>query len=373
MRTSQKKALLIISILALFSILNFFIPYVFTGGKYLILLGAILGILYYLIGVDFSRKSNDTKVLRNILIYVISYYILIYLSGLFIGFVRTIYNYTLSNFTVNIIPSILSIIAVEIIRGELIYKTNKDKLIVFLSCIVFILFEVSISFNAYDLSVQSDIYEFFGLLIVPSIAKNILMAIVHSRTDKYPGIIYRLSMETLTYLILIQPNTGPYLKSVVLILLPVLIGMMVINMDRKVQNSPGTEKKGKKTYFILITLLLLIVLVNSGLLKYQSLVIGSNSMKDYMEKGDVVLIVQTNDPKQLNKGDILAFHYDNKVVVHRIILKLNREGEIYYRTKGDNNEKEDAVYITRSMVKGKVLFRVKYIGLPSVWLSELFN
>ena len=84
------------------------------------------------------------------------------------------------------------------------------------------------------------------------------MTIVHSRTDKYPGIIYRLSMETLTYLILIQPNTGPYLKSVVLILLPVLIGMMVINMDKKVQNSPGSEKSGKKTYFILVALPLVI-------------------------------------------------------------------------------------------------------------------
>ena len=67
MKTSQKKALLIIGIMTLFSILNFFIPSVFNGGKYLILLGAVLGVLYYLLGVDFSRKSNDLKILRNIL------------------------------------------------------------------------------------------------------------------------------------------------------------------------------------------------------------------------------------------------------------------------------------------------------------------
>lgn len=373
MKTSQKKALLILGIVTLFSILNFFIPSVFAGGKYLILLGAVLGILYYLLGVNFARKSNDMLIIRNILIYVVTYYLVIYLSGLFIGFVRTIYNYSFSHFTINVMPSILSIIAIEIIRGEIIFKTNKSKLIIVLSCIIFILFDISIYFTAYDLSYQENIYQFFGLLIVPSIATNILMAIIHTRTDKYPPIIYRLSIETVSFLLLIEPNTGPYIKSVLLILLPILVGLMLINMDKKVQNSPGKDKKSKRVYIVLIVLLLLLVLVNSGLLKYQTLVIGSNSMKDYMEKGDVILIEQTNDPKKIEKGDIIAFNYDNKVVVHRVVLKENRDGEFYYRTKGDNNEKEDAIYISKGMIKGKVLGRFKFIGLPSVWLSELFK
>ena len=57
--------------MTLFSILNFFIPSVFAGGKYLILLGAILGVLYYLMGVNFSRKSNDiiVKTKKGILEY----------------------------------------------------------------------------------------------------------------------------------------------------------------------------------------------------------------------------------------------------------------------------------------------------------------
>ena len=373
MRTSQKKALLIICILTLFSVVNFFIPSVFLGGKYLILLGATLGVLYFLLGVDFSRKSNDFLVLRNILIYVITYYIVIYLSGLFLGFVRTIYGYTLSNFTINIIPSILTIVAVEIIRGELIYKTNKSKLIVILSCITFILFEVSVDFAAYDLTVKDNIYQFFGLLVAPSIAKNILLTIVHSRTDKYPAIIYRLTMETVGFFLLIEPNTGPYIKSVLLILLPILIGLMVLGMDKKVQSAPEKNKKNRRIQFVFIAVLLFMVLINSGLVKYQSLVIGSNSMKDYIEKGDVILIDQTDNPADFKVGDIMAFNYDNKIIVHRIVLKEQRDGRVYYKTKGDNNEHEDAIFISRSMVKGKVLGRVKFIGLPSVWLSELFK
>lgn len=373
MKTSQKKALLIIGIMTLFSVLNFFIPSVFIGGKYLILLGSVLGLLYYLFGVDFSRKSNDVLVLRNILIYVFTYYLVIYLSGLWLGFNRTIYSYSVSNLTINIIPSMLCIIAVEIIRGELIYKTNKDKLTIILSCLAFILFEVSVDFAAYNLSVQENLYQFFGILIIPSIAKNILMAIIHSRTDKYPAIIYRLLMETLTFLLLIEPSTGPYIKSVLLILLPVLIGIMIVNMDKKVQTSPEKSKKNRYTYMVLVFILLFMVLINSGFLKYQSMVIGSNSMKDYMEKGDVILIVHTNDPRDIKIGDIIAFSYDNRIVVHRVVVKENRGGEYYYQTKGDNNKDKDAIFISKGMIKGKVLGRVKFIGLPSVWLSELFK
>ena len=373
MRTSQKKALLIIFILTLFSVINFFIPSVFIGGKYLILLGATLGVLYILIGVDFSRKSNDLLIIRNILIYVLTYYLVIYLAGLFIGFNKAIYSYSISNLTINIIPSILTIIAVEIIRGELIYKTNKSKLIVVLSCLVFVLFDISIDFAAYDLTIQDNIYMFFGLLVLPSIAKNILMSIIHLKTDKIPSMVYRLLMETIVFLLPIEPSTGPYIKSVLLILLPILIGLMLLNTDKKVQTAPKTNKKNKRVTFILIAALIVIVLVNSGLVKYQSLVIGSNSMKDYIEKGDVILIEQTDDPSKFKIGDIMAFHYDNKIIVHRIIIKENRDGRIYYKTKGDNNEKEDAIFISRDMVKGKVLGRIKYIGLPSVWLSELFK
>ena len=373
MRTSQKKALIIIGIMTLFSILNFFIPSVFRGGKYLILLGTMLGVVYYLIGVGFSRKSNDLIVLRNILIYVITYYLIIYLSGLYLGFTKAIYSYSFTNLTVNILPSILTIIAVEIIRGELIYKTNNDKLIIILSCITFVLFEVSVDFIAYDLRIQDNLYQFIGLLILPSIAKNILMSIIHARTDKYPAMVYRFAMETMKFVLLIEPNTGPYIKSVLLIVLPILIGLMILNMDKKVKTGPSESRKSTRVYIILVAILLLIVLVNSGLIKYQSLVIGSNSMKNYLEKGDVIIIEQTKDHNKYKVGDVMAFNYDGKVIVHRIVLKEERDGVILYKTKGDNNNSEDAAFITANMIKGKVLGRIKFIGLPSVWLSELFK
>lgn len=373
MKTSNRKALIIIGIIALISVLNFFIPSIFSSGKYLILLGVVLGLLYYLMGINFSRKANDIKIIRNILIYVLGYYLVTYLLGLVTGFTKSVYSYKLSNVIYNMIPSMLSIIGVEIIRGELIQKTNKDKLVSILTCILFTVFEISISFTAYNLYVKDDIYQFFGLLVVTSITSNILMTIIHSRTDKFPAIIYRLLMETLPFLLLIGPDLGPYLKSVALIILPVLIGISLINMDKKTQSGPKKAKLSKRIYLVVVAILLVVVLLNSGLFTYQTLVIGSDSMKPFMARGDVVLIEQTQDHNKFSEGDILVFNYDNKIVCHRIVKKVQRDGVTYYKTKGDNNDQEDLVFISKNQIKGKAISRIKYIGLPSIWLSDLFK
>ena len=375
MKTSHKKALLVLLAIALVSIINFFFPTIFSNNKHLILIGIVLGVLYFILGINLGRKANDKKVLRNILIYVLIYYLFIYLLGLITGFAKTIYNYNLTNLIYNIIPSILTIIGVELIRGELIHKTNKSRLINTISCITFILFEISVSFNGYNLTYKDGIYQFVGLMVMVSLARNILMTIIHSKTDYIPAIVYRLLMETMTFILLIQPDLGPYLNSVGLIILPSAIGIMILNMNKTIKDAPEKAKKNSRFYLVLVCILLILVLLNSGLLKYHTLVIGSNSMKNFMEKGDVVLIEHLHKDERytVKVGEILVYKYDGKIICHRVTKRLEREDQIYYKTKGDNNDQEDGIIISKEQVMGKILLRIKYIGLPSVWLSELFN
>ena len=374
MKTSHKKALLIIAIILLVSIANFFFPSIFSDNKHLILIGVVFGLTHYLLGLDFARKSSNRRIIRNILIYILIYYLLIYLLGLITGFVRTIYGFNLTNLIYNIIPSLLAIVGVEIVRYTLVQKTSKDKMIMILSCLAFIVFEVSISFNYYNFSYKDEIYQFIALLVLVSITKNILMTIIDTKTDYIPAIVYRILMETLLFILIIQPNLGPYLNSVALIIVPGLIGIMVANINKTTKDSPEKTKKNNPVYFVAIGILLILVVLNSGLIKYQTLVIGSNSMKDFMEKGDVVLITHLKGDERYNvkKGEILVYRYDGKIVCHRVTKRLNRGNAIYYKTKGDNNDQEDKVIISKDQVMGKIILRVKYIGLPSVWLSELF-
>ena len=376
MKNSVKKCLLIEILLGISALLNFIFPSIFDHDRHIIFLAIALLITFFSLGIDLKRNANDKAVIRNILIYIFIYYIIIYLGGLFIGFARTIYSFTASNLINNIFPTFATIILVEILRHEFINKSNKNRLILITSCILFILFESSYNFAAYNMSVKEDIYKYIGLIVIASISKNILMTVLNTKTDVIPGIIYRTIMEELIYVVIIVPNLGPYLESIALIILPVLISFMVINSEKKkLVDKPKDRKKINRFYLIITGILLILVLLNSGLIKYQIMVIGSNSMYPYMEKGDVIFLerLNKNEKKEVKKKEILVFKYDNKIISHRVTKVIERSGQTYYITKGDNNNQEDNAVIKEEDVVGKVLYRFKYIGLPSIWLSELFD
>ncbi len=376
MKNSVKKCLIVEIFLGIASILNFIFPKIFDHELYVVFLLVCLGFVYITLGVDIKRNANDKKIMRNMLIYLLVYYLVIYLLGLYIGFARTIYSYTFSNLTKNILPTFATIVLVEMIRHELINKTNKDKLILVTSCITFILFEMSKNFAAYNMEAKDEIYKYIGLVMIASITKNILMTIIHSKTDTLPALMYRIITEELIYVCIIFPNMGPYLESIGLIILPILMSIMIItNEKKKVQSKPKDKKKYGKLYFVVVVILLILVGLNSGFFKYQIMVIGSNSMVPYMEKGDVVLINKLKGEQRstVEENEILAFRYDGKIITHRVVKKEIKSERAYYKTKGDNNSQEDNTVIEEDSVMGKVLFRVKYVGLPSVWLNELFN
>ena len=101
-------------------------------------------------------------------------------------------------------------------------------------------------------------------------------------------------------------------------------------------------------------------------------VIISGSMQPELNIGDVV-IVKNIDKDELKVEDVISFRKGQSVVTHRISEIVTVEGETQYRTKGDNNNSADAYDIDQSLVIGVAKFKIPYIGLPSVWLSETIN
>ena len=95
-------------------------------------------------------------------------------------------------------------------------------------------------------------------------------------------------------------------------------------------------------------------------------------MNPYIYRGDVIIARRTNSKeiKQIKKGEILVFRYDKKIVSHRVYKIITRNNKLYFRTKGDNNDQVDDNLAKESDVIGTVSFRIKYIGLPSIWLRE---
>ena len=61
---------------------------------------------------------------------------------------------------------------------------------------------------------------------------------------------------------------------------------------------------------------------------------------------------------------------DNRIIVHRIYNIIETGNEKFIKTKGDNNKSPDNYLVELSEVVGTTNKVVKYVGYPTVWLSE---
>ena len=161
------------------------------------------------------------------------------------------------------------------------------------------------------------------MVLITSISKNIFLTILCYKSDYANTIIYRLIMELYVFVVPIIPAFGEYINSILSISLPIILSFVVlVGLKRKVKEKPKNKKKGIISVIIMF-LLLLLILINSGYFKYRTFTIGSNSMIPYMARGDVVVVEKYKEDEK------------------RII--------------------------------GVEKIRIKYIGLPSVWLQEIFK
>jgi len=56
-------------------------------------------------------------------------------------------------------------------------------------------------------------------------------------------------------------------------------------------------------------------------------------------------------------------------VVHRVVEKRQKNGEFSIITKGDNNNTVDQEPVTEQQIIGKVIYKIRYIGYPAIWLN----
>ncbi|MBR2828205.1 MAG: signal peptidase I, partial [Bacilli bacterium] len=119
--------------------------------------------------------------------------------------------------------------------------------------------------------------------------------------------------------------------------------------------------------FVILTIFILIV---SGKFSVGALVIGSNSMKGAINKGDIIIYKKD---KNIKVEDVIVFQKDKYKIVHRVVDVKNINEEQRYYTKGDANRQKDDNYVTKDNYVGKVLFRIKYLGEPTLWLKNIFK
>lgn len=100
---------------------------------------------------------------------------------------------------------------------------------------------------------------------------------------------------------------------------------------------------------------------------YKPLTILSDSMKPKFNAGDVILINNKLEPK-LN--DVITYkHPDGMLITHRIIERVNKDDKVFFKTKGDNNNVDDNILITRRDIIGIQTFIIPKAGYIAKFVS----
>ncbi len=323
-------------------------------------------------------KLNQTKksIIGITITEVLIFLAISYGLGVVTGYIHNTYYFDINLILKNIIAPIIYILAIEVFRYTILSANSDKKSIFYIVTILITILELSMGFKTILLYNFETIFKAVSSIAIPIIIKNFTMSYLAIHGGLKPLLIYRLIMDTYMNILPIAPDLGEYLTSVIGILLPTLVYMYSARtLDIKLEESQPVKESKTFRFGDIPMVLFIIVLVGliSGKFTYSIIGIGSESMTPTIDKGDAVIYKSITDESDLNVGDIIVFKNGSKIIIHRLIEIKEDENKNYYITKGDANNSKDNINLTIEDIKGKVLFKIKYLAYPNLWLKEIVN
>ena len=325
------------------------------------------------IGKSYQKSRIKKEVIQYILIAVIIYILTYMISGLFITFGNNPYFTTVKGFLINLWMFGTVIISKEYIRYRLInnvYENDKKEIAILVSLIYII---IEIGLNKY---VNTKITLLFALKdicqnLIPLIAKNVLYSYISMKSDWKPASIYELFTKLYLWLSPILPNAPWIMVAIIETTIPTILFFYIRYANSKnseIKSRQEIENVNPKNSIPLVVLVILVIWFTIGVFPIKPIAIASGSMEKELYVGDVVIVKKCNANDIVN-GDIIQYQMKGYTVIYRVIEKKQKNGEYYFTTKGDNNPSKDKESVKEEQVLGKVIFKVKYLGYPAIWLN----
>jgi signal peptidase len=357
-------------------ILNNFVSSILNGYIKAIFLAILLVVFKLCFGFEKDRHRYWKSICIEVIIFVLGYFLIYYLSGLLFSFYKPINYYTISGITKYIIPLIITIILEEILRYLMLTKSEGSKVLIIFTCSLFVLFDLLNVYSIMTFKTPYTIFMFIALSLLPTISKNVVCSYMALKSGYKPPILYSLVMTLYTYLLPIVPNPNEYIYAVFQLIAPFIL-LYRVYVFFKFDRDEDIVRKYHKVRFIAFIpstmIILFLVYITSGYFYYHAIVIGSGSMVPNIYKGDVVVIEKIDRKKydNIEIGQVIAYHYKDRIIVHRLVKKIKVNNENIFYTKGDANNDIDNYKITEDMIYGIVNTKIPYIGYPTVWLNNL--
>lgn len=368
MKKSYKKLIFFILI---FSFLFFFNSFIFKFINQImlnIILIIMLFICYLLFGFEKDRHRYTKDIILELIIVLMIFFLFYYLLGIVIGFAHNT-NYYIST----LFSLIVYILLKEYLRYQLLCKASESIYLKILIIIFFIIIDSTILFSIHSISFNKELFLLFAVDFLPLVSENILCSYLCMTTGYKPNVLYLLVIKLYRYIIPIVPNPSEYLYSIIFLLYPLIVYKHINNWFNKDRTKEVEIDKSNKWYEVISLLVVSIIVVIlvyfvSGYFKYYAVAIASGSMEDVLSKGDVVIVDRKSNNYDI--GDIIAYKYGGKIIVHRINKIIDSNDEYFVYTKGDANNNIDKYKITKDMIIGVVKFKIPFIGYPTVLINE---
>ena len=102
------------------------------------------------------------------------------------------------------------------------------------------------------------------------------------------------------------------------------------------------------------------------------MIVLTDSMYPEIKSGDLI-ICHTAEAEEIQEGDVISF-FDpmgsgTAVVTHRVLEVIEENGELSFRTKGDNNNAEDQVLVPEKNLVGIYRSRIPALGNVAMFMQ----
>ena len=295
---------------------------------------------------------------------------LYYLTGLNFGFYR---NPIADTYLLRyILPFLVMIVTGEVFRSVMLQQ--KMKIIQIFLYFVMVLIEMLMLMKGNAFESFNSFREMTAIFLFPALTGNLLYHYLTQHYGMWPSVIYRSVFALYPYLMTSIPKTPDAFVAFFKMLLPLVLLLFVKTLYQKRHFAAVKKKSAWNTVLgvLICAVMLQVLMLISCQFKYGLLVVGSESMTGAVDKGDAIIYVQYKG--QLIKNDEIAvFKSGGTTYIHRVVNIENIDGQTRYTTKGDANDGVDAGFVTNSDIIGIVTHKIKYIGLPTVWVRDFFK
>ena len=304
---------------------------------------------------------------------MLGYVLIYYLLGLIFGFSHNGYSTSIKGIITNFL-SLYSIVFLQEYSRYRLLNYNRSKFNVIFITIFFIIINIDLFFfiNASHL----DLFNYILRSFIPVIIMNITLSYLAYNVGYLSSYIYRGILEAIIIFSPIITNIHALLLCLLYLVISYFIYLSISNkimLENRVITKRDIKKDKNGSMILLFIFVFILILFVIGVFKYKPVTILSPSMKNSFDKGDIVIVEKIKSCDKLKKGDIIYYKNNNVYIVHRIVSIDYINNKYIIKTKGDNNNTVDEWDVKEENIEGIIRGKVKYLGWPSIIISDLFK